>query len=160
MKVYLPYQKHLLTGRVEDLTLKHSWDAGFDLQTFGIIETPCHPDEIPFLIGNPFILQPHKTYKIYCGISVCIPQGYVGFVVSRSSARSKGITALSVWDAGYKGVLMPFISTSGYTVPVLYGERLVQLVITLKPEVVPYKANLDEIETTRGSQGVGSTGRL
>lgn len=151
------YQKCAIAG-IKDLEFKYADDGGIDLQVFGVMPAPCDRDSIPPLITR-FEFFRNSTYKVFCGVSVCIPSGYVGIVVPRSSFRNKGLIAHSIWDAGYKGIMMPFVTTSSESFIVEYGERLLQLVIVSKPSIKLIETDFSSFETERGSAGVGSTGK-
>lgn len=113
----------------------------------------------------------HKEYTITygTGLSVEIPDGYVGLLFPRSSIFKYGLqlaNSVGVVDSGYRGEVMFKFKTTGvtdkyaelvdgraYTV----GERVGQLII------LPYpKVNFVEISelsaSDRGEYGFGSTG--
>lgn len=153
----LPYEKY--SGlQVNDLHLKYEDDAGYDLQVFGVEQTPCDRDSIPAFIDGTTYLKP-GTYKTFCGLRVCIASGFQGFIFPRSSFRDQGLVAHSVWDAGFTGWVMPYI-TATESIHIDHGERVLQLIITRKIKVNPCHKNFDEIQTLRGDKGAGSTGRF
>lgn len=114
----------------------------------------CHDEAVK--------IAPGETRFIHTGISVEIPEGYVGLVFARSSAASKRGLApankVGVIDSDYRGEIMCAIyNQSGTEQEIEPGERISQLVI------VPYLAvdfvEAEELsETVRGSGGFGSTG--
>lgn len=97
------------------------------------------------------------------GISVEIPEGYVGLVFPRSSIRKTDLVlsnSVGVIDSGYRGELMAVFKKLAGTVSTKYyvGERAAQLVI------IPYpKIEFEEVkelsDTERGAGGFGSTGK-
>jgi dUTPase len=156
----LLYEKHHSTKHANDLSFKHIDDAGIDFQVFGVLKGPCPPDKIPPLFHHEYLLEANQTYKTFCGVRIHIPKGYLGIFLPRSSWRNKGLIVQSVWDSGYTGWVMPFITLtqSQYISP---GERMFQLVLHIKPEGITISSdNIDALETSRGDKGQGSTGRF
>lgn len=138
-------------------TKAHSTDAGFDLTA-----TSCHIDNN----GN----------VVYgTGIAFEIPQGFAGFVFSRSSVSNHNLSqanSVGVIDSGYRGeVTVKFKPTLefmqrenpdhiGYRLPRIYklGERIAQLVILPVPDIEFIEADTLE-DSDRGTGGYGSTGK-
>lgn len=105
-------------------------------------------------------IEPHQKKLVSIGISVAIPDDYVGLIWPRSGVSTKtGLTTdAGVIDASYRGELKVLLINTG-TKPELVesGTRIAQLVIvpifSMKPMFV------DELgETNRGNDGFGSTG--
>lgn len=106
---------------------------------------------------------PSKTVLIPTGISIEIPEDYVGLIYARSGLASKAGLApankVGVIDSDYRGEIMVALHNhSSEATVVEKGERIAQLVIT------PYfRAEFEEVEelndTERGSGGFGSTGK-
>lgn len=103
-----------------------------------------------------------KTVAIKTGLSIEIPEGYVGLVFARSGLATKNGVApankVGVIDCDYRGELIVMLynhSLDDYTVKT--GERVAQLV------VVPYlQCEFEEGDissTERGINGFGSTGK-
>jgi len=97
------------------------------------------------------------------GVSIALPQGYVGLVHPRSGLAAKhGITVLNTpgtIDAGYRGEIMVILFNSSDTdFEVAIGDRIAQLVIQTVElaRFVP----VDKLpDTERGETGFGSSGR-
>ena len=94
------------------------------------------------------------------GVHVEIPEGYVGFIKSKSGLNVKhGLTAEGVIDAHYTGSIRVKIYNhkgSGYLFEA--GDKIAQLVIL--PCLLPELELVDSLEETdRGDNGFGSTGR-
>jgi dUTP pyrophosphatase len=97
------------------------------------------------------------------GVSIALPDGYVGLVHPRSGlAHKHGITVLNTpgtVDAGYRGeISVNLYNSSGEDFVVQIGDRIAQLVIQaveraqfIQCEKLP--------ETERGQGGHGSTGK-
>lgn len=141
MKVNFTVDEERLTP-----TRAHDLDAGLDLRA-----------------GCDFDLPAGGRALVPTGVSVEIPEGYVGLVCSRSGLAEKyGIHVLNapgIVDSGYTGQIKVNLQndgSSGYGC--FKGERIAQLVI------VPIaKVDLQKVEklgnTKRGEKGHGSTGK-
>ena len=124
----------------------HKADAGFDLRL------PDRYDEVT--------IYPRKDYTIDTKVHFEIPEGYVGFIKSKSGLNVKsGIQAEGVIDSGYTGSVVVKLYNHG-DAPVTFvpGDKITQIVFLPIPEV-----ELNEVdsfdETERGDNGFGSTGR-
>lgn len=121
----------------------HSLDAGLDLRT-----------------PSTFVLKPRSSEVINTGVHVEIPEGYVGFLKSKSGLNVRhSITSDGVIDSGYTGSIRVKLYNHG-TVPVHFGagDKITQLVIL--PIETPELELVDSFEKTeRGDNGFGSTGR-
>lgn len=126
-------------------TYAHDDDAGMDLYSVASVFLPAMSRAI-----------------VPTGISIAIPEGFVGFVHPRSGmAFNKGITVLNTpgtIDSGYRGEIKVVLYNStknNYTISP--GDRIAQLVI--QPY---YRASIVMTETLpeslRGHDGFGSTG--
>ncbi len=96
------------------------------------------------------------------GVSIALPDGYVGLVHPRSGLAAKhGITVLNApgtVDAGYRGeVMVTLLNTGSEDFVITRGDRIAQLVIQQFE-----KAKFISVETLpgsdRGESGFGSTG--
>jgi dUTP pyrophosphatase len=96
------------------------------------------------------------------GVSIALPDGYVGLVHPRSGLAAKhGITVLNApgtVDAGYRGeVMVTLLNTGSEDFVITRGDRIAQLVIQQFE-----KANFIAVDTLpgsdRGESGFGSTG--
>ena len=113
--------------------------------------------------GDPITINPGETVMIHTGLSMAIPEGYVGLNFARSGLASKRGLApankVGVIDSDYRGEIRVVLHNHGATDQVVApGERIAQLVI------VPYlTAEFEECTslsgTERGAGGFGSTGR-
>jgi len=94
------------------------------------------------------------------GVCVQIPEGFVGFLKSKSGLNVKnGITGEGVIDAGYTGsIRVKLYNNSGYDYEIKKGDKISQLVIL--PIITPEIELVEELEETeRGENGFGSSGR-
>ncbi len=100
----------------------------------------------------------HITCKT--GISLAIPDGYLGLIFPRSSVyKTRQILANSVGviDSGYRGEIMLKFTRSSDENEYCEGDRVGQLIILPFPKV-EFKEAKDLPETNRGTAGFGSTG--
>ena len=122
----------------------HEADAGYDIRT-------------PVKFG----LLPGQCATIDTGVHIAIPQGYVGFLKSKSGLNVKdGIVGEGVIDAGYTGsIKVKLYNLSEKTKQFELGDKIIQLVILpiSTPKLIQVK-KLDD-NTDRGDDGFGSTGR-
>lgn len=129
-------------------------------------------------------LAPGETKMVGTGVSVEVPEGYVGLVFPRSGLGSRGVNlsnCVGVIDSGYRGeIKAPLHNNHPTHVPVESameggcfasywainpdgditvekGERVCQLVVV--PVVQVECVQVDELsDSERGSGGFGSTG--
>jgi len=108
-------------------------------------------------------LQPGHRATVGTGVSIALPDGYVGLVVPRSGLAAKhGITVVNspgTVDAGYRGEIRVTLLNTDATDPysISPGDRIAQLI------VMPVtRARFIPVERLPGSQrgegGFGSTG--
>jgi len=95
------------------------------------------------------------------GLSLEIPQGYVGLIFPRSSVSKTSMVlsnSVGVIDSGYRGEIMfKYRSLSeGYVYDI--GDRIGQLMIVPIP-MIEYKEVEVLSETQRGTGGFGSSGK-
>jgi dUTP pyrophosphatase len=119
----------------------HEGDAGYDLVATSITGTV----DGKWIYGT--------------GVAVAIPFGFVGLLVPRSSIIKKEAilsNSIGIIDSGYRGEVRAVFTAD--SAPYELGERCCQLVI-----VPCYLAEPKEVqsleESSRGSNGFGSTGR-
>lgn len=118
-------------------------DAGFDIKT---------PRE-------SWVLS-KKSAVVDTGVHVEIPEGYVGFLKSKSGLNvQKSITSEGVIDSGYTGaIVVKLYNNSKSDYKFNAGDKITQLVILPIPEIE--LTLVDEFKTTeRGNNGFGSTGK-
>jgi dUTP pyrophosphatase len=123
----------------------HDLDAGYDLRM------PDGLDEVILYGGSAVIID--------TGVHMAIPEGYVGFIKSKSGLNVKNdLTATGVVDAGYTGSIVVKLYNHGrYIKKFNSGDKLTQVVIL--PIFTPDLELVDSLdETERGDNGFGSTG--
>jgi len=112
--------------------------------------------------GESLAIAAGETVLVRTGLSVEIPEGYVGLIYARSGlATKKGLAPankVGVIDSDYRGeVKVALFNQSGKEQTVLAGERVAQLVIA--PYLaVEYREAEELSDTARGAGGFGSTG--
>ena len=124
-------------------TQAHSSDAGWDLYS-------CEPKSI----------LPNERATINTGISLAIPNSFVGLIWPRSGmAVKQGVDVLAgVIDSGYRGeIKVCLLNTGNMPVIIEVGDRIAQI---LFQEVPKFKLNevTDLNKTDRNSGGFGSSG--
>ena len=124
----------------------HPGDAGADLHS-----------------AEHHVLEPGARATVGTGVSIALPDGYVGFVVPRSGLAAKhGITIVNspgTVDAGYRGEIRITLLNTDTVHPFAIepGDRIAQLI------VMPVsRANFIPVQklpgSHRGEAGFGSTG--
>ena len=134
----------LLSDRAYLPERAHKEDAGFDLRT------PLR-----------FMIYPGDRVTINTEVCMRIPEGYVGFLKSKSGLNvKKGVISEGVIDAGYLGSIKVCLRNTS-TAPVYFekGDKISQLVIL--PIETPDLEVVDSFneDTDRGQNGFGSSGQ-
>jgi dUTP pyrophosphatase len=108
-------------------------------------------------------ILPHETAFIGTGLSMEIPEGYVGLVYARSGLACKQGLApankVGVIDSDYRGEIMVALhNQSNETKMITTGDRIAQLIVQ---PVQQFTFNeVDELnDTERSGGGFGSTGK-
>ncbi|MFZ9834663.1 MAG: dUTP diphosphatase [Holophagaceae bacterium] len=116
--------------------------------------------------GHAVVMKPGERRLIPSGFAMAIPEGYEGQIRPRSGlALKQGVTVLNApgtIDADYRGeVQVLLINHGAEPFTIQRGDRIAQLIIasfhTIQWNSVRSAAALSD--TTRGSQGYGSTGK-
>lgn len=122
----------------------HSADAGYDLFS-----------------REDAIIFPNSGGKFDTGVHMAIPEGYVGFLKSKSGLNVKhSIQSEGVIDSGYTGsITVKLFNHGSQAVEIKKGQKISQLV--LLPIITPELELVEELEATeRGDGGFGSTGKF
>lgn len=125
----------------------HATDAGLDLTAVSFTQE--------FDKSGKLVIVYHT------GLSVEIPEGYMGLIFMRSSVSQKSISltnAVGVIDSGYRGEILCKFKITTDALPTIYqpGEKIAQLIILPYPTIEPVVVEELE-ETERGDNGFGST---
>ena len=121
----------------------HEADAGYDLRS---------PITDRLYAGQAIVID--------TGVHVAIPEGYAGFLKSKSGLNVKhDIVGEGVIDSGYTGSIRVKLYNHGSESYVIEkGDKISQLVIL--PIATPQIELVGELENTeRGNNGFGSTGK-
>jgi len=109
-------------------------------------------------------LAPGERATIPTGVSIALPDGFVGFVMPRSGLASKHgiglVNSPGTIDAGYRGEISVVVINTDATTPFVIdvGDRIAQLVI--QPVVQARFVSVTELPgSARGADGFGSTGQ-
>ena len=132
-------------------TKAHATDAGFDLV--------C--TEITTEVGEDAVMN----LVYHTGITLEIPDGYVGLLFNRSSISAKSLTltnAVGVIDSGYRGEIMAKFKINTLSVPSVFkpGEKFAQLIIMPIPETNLIEVQSELATSDRGENGFGSTDKV
>ena len=136
----------------------HEFDAGLDLYAPKTTTIPGSKYTAPaYNYGYGCVGVGQR--QIDTGVHVEIPEGYVGFIKSRSSLMSAGLLTDGTIDSHYTGsIKVKLFNTSPKDYKINAGEKIAQLVIV--PCLLPDLEFVDHLEETdRGDGGFGSTGR-
>ena len=123
-------------------TRAHSTDAGLDLYAMD---------------GATIFRDGSHTFDT--GVHVAIPEGYVGFLKSKSGLNiNSGLQSAGVIDSGYTGSIRVKLYNHGHEmIQIVRGQKISQLVIL--PIETPEVELVSELEETeRGNNGFGSSG--
>ena len=128
----------------------------------GIMPTKAHRVDAGFDLYTPrsFRVYAHDSAVVDLGVHFEIPEGYVGFIMSKSGLNiNSDLTTEGVIDSGYTGSVVAKVYNSGdkdyYFVA---GDKVTQIVFVPIPEVE--LVEVDTLaDTERGAGGFGSTGR-
>ncbi len=100
------------------------------------------------------------VYLVSTGISIAIPDGYVGLVWDKSGiVTNTGLHVVAgVIDSSYRGeVKVAIVNLSNKNRVIKVGQKIAQLLIV--PIITPNVEEVKELdETDRGINGFGSTG--
>lgn len=124
--------------------------------------TKAHKSDAGYDIYAPeaFGVAPGRSWTIDTGVHMVIPEGYVGFLKSKSGLNIKhGLTGEGVVDSLYTGSIQVKLYNDS-NAPYIFaeGDKVIQIVILPIPETKLVQVDSLE-ETERGSNGFGSTGR-
>ena len=122
----------------------------------------AHPEDAGFdIMSRESQIVPAQGSAIFdTGVHIEIPQGFVGFLKSKSGLNVKhGITSEGVIDAGYTGsICVKLYNNTRISYMVEKGDKISQLVIL--PIFSDELEVVDSLnETARGNNGFGSSGR-
>jgi dUTP pyrophosphatase len=102
----------------------------------------------------------HGNFVYHTGLSMEIPEGYVGLLFPRSSISKTPHhlrNAVGVIDSGYRGEIMVKFGGNSHPSNYTIGDRIAQIIIMPFPEV-RFVEVLELSETERAGGGFGSTG--
>ena len=122
----------------------HAADAGYDLFS-----------------REDAVILPNSSGMFDTGVHMAIPEGYVGFLKSKSGLNVKhGLQSEGVIDSGYTGsIVVKLFNHGSHAVEIKKGQKISQLV--LLPIITPVLCVVKDLEETeRGNGGFGSTGKF
>lgn len=135
--------KVMLDNGAKMPTKAHRADAGFDLYS-----------------RETVIVSAKESATIDTGVHMQIPEGFVGFLKSKSGLNVKhGITSEGVIDSGYTGsIVVKLYNHSDKDYKVQIGDKISQIVL-LPIAMTDLELVKDFENSERGNNGFGSSGR-
>ena len=124
------------------------------LQDNAILPTRKHPDDagIDFYAVEEKVIPPHGTEVVGTGITVEIPQGYVGLMKPKS--RNDHLLGAGVIDAGYQGeIRIKIANITDAPLYIAYGQAIGQMLILPVETPAVEECPLDQIHRTRSERG-------
>lgn len=115
---------------------------------------------LDIFIPESFEIESLETKTIGLKLAVAIPEGFAGMLIPRSSIAEKGlIIQTSIIDPDYTGEIHLIITNcSKDTIVIEKNQRLCSLVCV--SVLNAYIEEVNELQsTTRGTAGLGSTGK-
>ena len=159
--------EYYATKMYDDATLPTcdlSKDVGWDLYAHSFEIENYHIKGGEPISAEEVSLRPNDIVKVRTGVKIALPDGYGAFFWDRSGHGSRGQHRLAgVIDFSYRGELMVVLtnlSRNWYNFK--KGDRIAQMVIQEVPKFEQIELSLEEfdkLETARGSEGFGSSGR-
>jgi len=132
------------------------------LNSEAVIPTRAHTDDAgsDLYVNGKQIITAHTTMAVGTGISMEIPNGFVGLIWDKSSVGAKGLKTLGgVIDSGYRGEVKVVVhNLTNDDIVFEHGQKLAQILIQ-KVELLDIEEVEELSETKRGEGGFGSTGR-
>lgn len=125
-------------------TIGHAADAGYDLYS-----------------REDAVIHPNSGGVFDTGVHMAIPEGFVGFLKSKSGLNVKhSIQSEGVIGSGYVGSIhVKLFNHGSQSVYIQKGQKISQIV--LLPIITPDLKVVDKLEDTeRGTGGFGSTGKF
>lgn len=127
------------------------------------IPTRSHPTDAGLDIrSRETKMVPARGSAVFeTGVHIELPRGYAGFIKSKSGLNvNNGIVSEGVIDEGYQGqIIVKLYNHSDDDYKVMAGDKLTQLIVTRVSYVDVNVVNEFTKNTSRGSNGIGSTGR-
>ena len=127
------------------------------------LPTHGHPGDagMDFYSIDDVVFAPGKQGRVYTGIALEIPDGYVGLIWDKSGVSfNMGLKVMGgVVDSGYRGeIIMNFLNTSDKEVILKKDNKIAQMLIQKFEHCDIVEVNQIS-ETSRGEGREGSTGK-
>lgn len=139
-------QLNVILDKDAKLPIKaHKSDAGFDLFS-----------------RDDAIIKAQSSELFDTGVHIDIPEGYVGFLKSKSGLNCKhSLVGEGVIDSGYTGpIIVKLYNHGNVDYEVKKGDKISQIVFLPIPEIELNIIDAESLtQTARGNGGFGSTGR-
>ncbi len=155
----------MLDGNVKTVagTIKHDHHLRFFFETEEVIPFKKHPDDAAWDLKakEEVEIDCLETVPVATGVSVVIPQGYVGILKSRSGLGIEGINVTAgVIDSNYRGEIKVIMQNIGHSKILLKKHtRIAQIMVVPCMRNAAFEIGKAPLDTDRGSNGFGSTGK-
>ncbi len=127
-----------------------------------VLPTKGHPGDagIDFYAKETVVIPSGQQMRVFSGVAMEIPEGYVGLVWDKSSiAFNKGLKTMGgVIDAGYRGEIIFCMHNTTDVEQVIEKHHKVAQIIIQKFEDCDIVEITDLSDTVRGDGREGSTG--
>lgn len=104
------------------------------------------------------LLGAGETAKLATGIAMEIPPGFMGLLLSRSSAKARQLDITNVIDASYRGDVMISVTNIGNDTQHVEGLKYLAQLVVLPCALLEPRLVEELSRTPRGTAGFGSTG--
>lgn len=127
------------------------------------LPTKGHPGDagIDFYAIDEVVFPPHTQQRVHTGVSIEIPEGYVGLIWDKSSISfNQGLKVMGgVIDSCFRGELvMSLYNTTSKTQEIKKDHKIAQMIIQKFEDCDIFEVDTLS-ETIRGDGREGSTGR-
>ncbi|MEK7175235.1 MAG: dUTP diphosphatase [Patescibacteria group bacterium] len=132
------------------------------LNSEAILPRYAHPEDagMDFFNLEKVTFLPGEQKRVFSGVAIEIPEGYVGLIWDKSGISFKlGLKVMGgVIDSGYRGeIIFCFLNTSNKEVVLEKGQKVAQMIIQ-KFEHCEIQEVFELSDTARGEKREGSTG--
>ena len=119
-----------------------------------ILPTRKHPDDagIDFYAAEEKVIPPHEMEVVGTGITVEIPQGYVGLLMPKS--RNDHLLGAGVVDAGYQGeIRIKIANITDHPLLIAFGQAIGQMLILPVETPAVEECPLEQIHRIKSERG-------
>lgn len=130
------------------------------LKEYARIPERAHYNDVGADVFSPakLVIKPGETVSVPLGFGLCLPDGYMANLYSKSGLAKKGLSCeMPPIDPGYTGEIHCLLTNNNNNsnIEVLPNDKIGQLVIS----PVIYADFVEDLGKERGAGAFGSTGR-